>query len=77
MHYILVSQAAQDQINMLRRLPITDNQADLHAQVVALHQILNRIHDVTIYTPEALEEAHTRALTQERDAAIEERDHAQ
>ena len=53
-HYILVSQAAQDQINTLRRLTMTDNQADLHAQVVALHQILNRIEDVTTYRPAAL-----------------------
>ena len=75
-HFILVSQAAQDQINTLRRLAITDNQADLHAQVVALHQILNRIEDVTTYRPAALEEAHTRAVAQERDAALEERDQA-
>jgi hypothetical protein len=77
MHYILISQAAQDQINTLRRLPVTENQEDLHAQVVALHQILNRINSVTTYTPEALQEAHTRVLVRERDEAREERDHAQ
>ena len=41
---------------------------------MALHQILNQIEDITTYRPAAREEAHTRAIAQERDAALEERD---
>lgn len=32
MHYILVSQAAQDQINTLHRLPVTETAVDLRAR---------------------------------------------